>query len=342
MKPLVRLLTVFTVTVFALMLSACAFDSSNDTDQRDLDDRNELVRSFSAIQGIYSGTIETQYKTMPAKLTITYREVEIGKDSDGQPRYRPVLVARLSRPELLTLDVRMNGKYIERTGDLTLSTVDNGGEYLQGRGYIRGTDYTATLTNASFGFYGTLRVSLLSREIKTEENDDQEQISRIRQRMKLLEGTYRAVVKLDIPSPDYPDVVRSELRLIVEETGAVPVLTAFYSHMCGAIKPIRARATYKPDLVPAELSFATTSDMDLRITFNGTWQNSVIDGYFQFPTLSGRLHAVPKQPGDRACKPMPGDTDVFDPPRVDPTPTPAPTPKPTPAPKPTPKPRRGR
>jgi hypothetical protein len=290
--------------IFSLILSACAFDGKDDTDQRDLEDREELLRTFSQIQGIYTGTIETQYKTMPAKLTITYREVVVGKDSDGQPRYRPVLVARLSRPELFALDIRMDGKYISRTGDLTLSTTEGGGEFLQGRGSILGGNYQATLSNANLGFYGILRVSLLTREIRTEENDDAEQRDRIRNRMNLLAGTFAAVIKPDVTIPDETeDVIRSELRLLVEETDTFPRLVAYYNHKCGALLPIRSTVTFRPEMVPPEISFATDSGTSgLKISFAGTFVNSAIEGRFQFPTFSGTLKAAKRTDGLPTCK----------------------------------------
>ena len=325
---------------FLLALSACSFnsDSNSQEQKRDADDRAKLTRTYSAIQGVYAGTIEfDDHSNTPANLIITFREDVVGKDSQGQPRYRPVLVARLNRPNLLVLDTRLEGNYVEESGDLTFtSPKDKDGNSSEGisiHSALRGGVYEAPI-NWRGARYGLLHVELTGQSVPDETQSDILQIRRIRAYLNTLTGIYNALVTPTQVSAGY-DVqpFQPTFRLYVDDTGSVPALYLSWRRTEFEL-PLAIPVDLRTTLNPREISFRSPNGSLERFVFFGTFTNGVVDGTITYPTFTGNLHAVMApnnlQPQPPEVRPTPAPT---------PNPAPSPTPKPKPKPKPSPTPK---
>jgi hypothetical protein len=285
------------ILALSLGLSACSFESNHGSqnEQRENEDRDSLIRAYSSIQGTYEGTLQTATKTLEARLTLTYKEVVVGRDSEGQPRYRPVLVARLSRPDLLTLDVRLEGRFVPETGDLTLTTQskadENGnarivGEDLYLRSSIRNGELRAVVKTNGHD-YGILNVRFSSRDVRSESIDDAEQMDRIRRRMQKIAGVYEGTATPD----DVMGPFRFRMRIAIEESAGFPTLVVFYTRDQATV-PVRMVVTYRPDRSPEEISFTNTDSTHERVSFYGHYSNGMIDGILTYPTFRAEMRAV--------------------------------------------------
>lgn len=289
-------LTTLVIAASSLILS-CGFDSSHKSDEeREASDREELVQTYSQIQGVYRGAIHTSKKDLELKLTLTFKEVVVGKDSEGQPRYRPVLVARFSRPGLVVLDIRMEGTYSSSSGNLTLSTEANGGEYFQIRGQLIGSNLNGEIKTSSGSTYGQLSGKLETRQVQTAEGDDLEQADRIRKHLLKLAGTYEGVVTPeDITGP-----FRASIRLDVEEelsSEKIPSLVAYYERIGGGSLSTRLKVQYFPERSPAEISFSSsgaTGNNIERVSFLGIILDNEIRGQLSYPAFRAKFVANKK------------------------------------------------
>lgn len=292
------------VCLIALLLYSCSFQSRPPLSdvQKDLDERNQIVQSYASIEGTYVGelNIKSQSRIVGAKLAITYREVAVGSDNDGQIRYRPRLFARLSRPEMFLYDIKLEGVYEPLTGDLTLSSPPGDKESYFFRTRINNGQITGDLRiNAQI--LGSLNVKFQSSDLSDDVNDQEEVNRLIAHELKKISGAYRARVTPDeffdqlISFPAFnPETFN---LILVESRDQMPQLFLYY-RKSREFLVVQARVEYRPDLQPAQIRFETPrgGPGQETFTFNGFLNRGKIEGEIVYPTFRGRLVAeqIPK------------------------------------------------
>jgi hypothetical protein len=297
------MLKFITAVTMLLNFASCSFpDQGTMSDvQKDLTDRNKIVETFAAIEGVYEGEIfsTNQNRSEPARLILTYREVPVGTDNDGQIRYRPRLFARFNRPNVLRLDNKLEGVFEPVTGDITLSSLANEQEAFYIRTRLQTNRIKGTLRLGA-QVYGVIDVVLVTRELPDDTTEDENQRQRIRRRLLSLAGEYQAeVTNIEMLVPNISiDSFRPETFSIrVSETqGKLPQLVLYY-RKSNSFLVVQAQVDYRPELQPEEISFKVprgTGPGQETFDFFGTWDKGVIEGRIVYPTFVGKLRAVKK------------------------------------------------
>jgi hypothetical protein len=297
------MLKLMIATTMLLIFASCSFpDQGVMSDiQKDLTDRNKIVEAFAAIEGVYEGEIfsPSQNRSEPARLILTYREVPVGTDNDGQIRYRPRLFARFNRPNVLKLDNKLEGVFEPVTGDLTLSSLPTEQEAFYIRTRLESNRIKGTLRLGA-QIYGILDVVRVSRELPDDTTEDENQRQRIRNKLLNLAGDYEAqVTDIEVLVPNISiDPFRPETFSIrISETqGKLPQLVLHY-RKSDAFLVVQAQVEYRPDLQPEEISFKVprgTGPGQETFDFFGIWDKGVIEGRIVYPTFVGKLRAVKK------------------------------------------------
>lgn len=291
----------------AIFFVACSLPERgalNDV-QRDLDERNKLVGAYEGVQGVYEGVIELSGlgRTTPARLVLTYREVPVGTDNDGQIRYRPRLLGRLDQPEELILNERLEGVFEPVTGDITLSSLqgqqakDSADAY-----YFRTTlsgDRIVGDLRLGAQIYGRLNVTRTSVNLP-DETDEFERLRQIvRNKLQVLEGDYEALItptRYLVPGIGLGPFIASTFQIRIRETGReMPKLILYYK---GPEKfmVVQSVIEYTPGTQPEEISFSVPRGQGLQESFEffGTFEQGVIEGEIVYPTFVGTLRAVKK------------------------------------------------
>lgn len=279
---------IFALLILSSALSfGCAFDSKYDRDQKNAQEREELLNSYNAISGVYEGTLVTPRKTTRALLTITHKEVEVGKDENGQPTLRPVLVSRLSRLDLFVADTHMNGAYTNTNGELILTV----GDAMSIRGVIRNGVYSAEVKTGGAP-YGQLSVAVQPGiRIPTAEEADLAMSARLRKALEVLVGNYTVEIKPPPGSFDKP--YKSSITMTVEQGSAsrVPLLVATYRHKNDdAHSIVRALATFSQEADKEEVKFEASSADGMQLNFLGYIDQKTVNGSQERATvISGLL-----------------------------------------------------
>mgnify|MGYP001385473209 CR=1 FL=1 len=279
---------IFVLFIFFSAFSlGCAFDSKYERDQKNAQEREDLLNSYNAISGVYEGTLVTSRKTTRAILTITHKEVEVGKDENGQPIPRPVLVSRLSRLDLFVVDTHMNGAYTNGTGELILTI----GDAMSIRGNIRNGIYNAEVKTGGAP-YGQLSVAVQpGLRIPTAEEADLAMSARLRKALELLVGNYTVEIKPLSTSLDKP--YKSSITMSVEQGSAsrVPLLVATYRHKNDdAHSIVRALATFSEEADKEEVKFEASSADGMQLNFLGYINQKTVNGSQERATvISGFL-----------------------------------------------------
>lgn len=266
------------VALFTVAAVACSFDSNRNENRADSEKRQENVESLSSITGVYEGTIRSPDQSeINAILSLTYREKVIGRDTDGQPIYRPVVSAKLIRPDLLVSNSTLEGRYIPENRDLTLSTETDGGEYFYLRGNINNNLYSGEIKTVS-GTYGYFQLKFKTSSVPSGASDDYAQIERIRNRLRPLEGYYSVKITPEdrLDGKPYEQPYTSTITLRIENASYkgvpvnYPILIARYEHKAaGDYGPSFAQVNYKPEKAAnGELLFAS-NDGPIRFSFKG-------------------------------------------------------------------------
>jgi len=292
-----------TLGFMSFLLASCSFPEPGAMGdvQKDLGDRNKIVEAFSAIEGVYEGQVflPNQNRSQPARLILTYREVPVGTDNDGQIRYRPRLFARFNRPNVLTLDNKMEGVFEPLTGDITLSSLPNEQEAFYIRTRVQSEQIKGTLRLGA-QVYGVLDVVRVSRSLPDDSTEDENQRQRIRARLSNLVGDYDALVTdIDMLVPNIniqPFKVETFSIRISDTQGKIPQLILYY-RQSQAFLVVQAPIVYRPELIPEEITFKAVKGGPGQETFDfyGSWDNGVISGQIVYPTFSGKLRAVIKR-----------------------------------------------
>lgn len=292
-----------TVYLLGLFCAGCSFSDSGVMGdiQKDLGDRNKMIEAFSAIEGVYEGQVflPNQNRNQPARLILTYREVAVGTDNDGQIRYRPRLFARFNRPNVLVLDNKLEGVFDPLTGDITLSSLPNEPEAFYIRTRIQSDQIKGTLRLGA-QVYGELDVVRVSRTLPDDSNEDENQRQKIRAQLATLAGDYDAsVTDIDILVPNInikPFHVETFSIRISDTQGKLPKLILYY-RQSNAFLVVQVPVDYRPHLFPEEVSFNAPRGGAGQETFDffGTWDNGVISGKIVYPTFIGTLRAVKKR-----------------------------------------------
>lgn len=160
-----------------LVLSSCAFSEgqggmSDPNRRRQIEDRQKLVDSYSALQGVYEGTYtRTNGAVEPVKFTFSYREQVAGTNQDGELIYRPILLVKYERISTTEEDNRMQGSFIPETGDLTLTTRTVGqdnvcdGECLYMKGTWLNGGYSSAVRSISGIVLGTINIQRVTTQV---------------------------------------------------------------------------------------------------------------------------------------------------------------------------------
>ncbi len=296
-----RVLLSLFLLVFGLVLQNCSI-AGNDNEvtelQRDLNDRNKIVSSYQAIEGVYEGSLylKQSNQTIPAKLIMTYREVSVGNDNEGQLRYRPRLFARFSRPEALFLDVKMEGVFEPTTRDITLSSIKEESESYYLRTQMDGDIIRGTLKLGEQN-YGELNLKLKTKILPSEIDQEIELRQAIREKLAPLTGNYECLVTPD-PSSGLKPFSPEVFKLVVSESqGRLPQLMLYY-RQSNAFVIVTTPVTYKPYLSPEEFSVKAERTANIsQETFEifALLNHGVIEGTISYPTFTGSLRAIKKQ-----------------------------------------------
>lgn len=281
-------------------LWSCSFPEQGTMSdvQKDLSDRNKIVDAFGAIEGVYEGHVffPNQNRRQEARLILTYREVPVGTDSDGQIRYRPRLFARFNRPEVLVMDNKLEGVFEPVTGDITLSSLASEPESFYIRTRVQSHQIQGTLRLGA-QIYGILDVTRVTRDLPDDTDEDENQRQRIRTKLVSLAGDYQARVtdiELLVPNINIKPFVVDTFSIRVSETqGRMPQLILYY-RKSPAFLVVQSVVDYRPALQPEEISFKTPRGGAGQETFDffGTIDNGVIEGQIVYPTFVGKLRAV--------------------------------------------------
>lgn len=145
---------------------------SDPNRRRQIEDRQKLVDSYSALQGVYEGTYtRTNGMVEPVKFTFSYREQVAGTNQDGELIYRPVLLVKYERVSTTEEDNRMQGSFIPETGDLTLTTRVLGennicdGDCLYMKGTWSNGSYSSPVRSLSGVVLGTINITRVSTQV---------------------------------------------------------------------------------------------------------------------------------------------------------------------------------
>lgn len=311
----------------AFSLSGCAFDKS-DTDpnrKRDLVNREKLVRAYEGLQGVYEGTLVTPIRTEMVRLTLSYTEVEVGKNQDGEIRYQPELRARFSRLTLDLFDIYMTASYIPETADLTLTTDNDGGESVYIRGYVINGHFSAPVKNRDGSYVGQVELDLVSKEVVAPPDGTANDVyDRIKARLVPISGQYSMTVT---PYDRRYEAFKVDLLIRIEdkivEGQRIPALSSYSRREDGFSTAGKHSIAYNGTRRPEELTFepASTNAGYSAWSSKAIFENGKISGEIYYPTFQGTFIAERSRGNDPTR----------------PTPTPSPTPNPPPKPK---KPRR--
>jgi hypothetical protein len=322
----------FTKTKFlatALFLfSGCAFnDKGADSNrQRNLEDREKLVREFSAIQGIYEGDYETTRRNSAnqvitekkVQILLAYRETATGRNRDGEIVYLPILTGKFLRPEAEDFDVSLDASYIPETGDLTLTTkaekappekddkniaLSIASGFQQTQYYIRGTinsnRFEAPVRGNDGVLLGRLRLQRTTSEVNGprsgEEIDDYD---RAKARIIRFQGKYLGRIAKSSTIGEFK--IKMEIRVVDELVSGrlVPKLQMFSLREDGFSKTARHSISYLNERGFDELIFSPAKDAVgfSYFTLNGRWESGKIRGVINYPTFSSDFSAEPVKP----------------------------------------------
>lgn len=292
-----------------LSLAACAFDQSNNDPnrKRDLNNREKLVRAYESIQGVYEGEFDTPSRLEMVRLTISYTEVAVGKNENGEIRYQPELRARLSRLDRDILDTYFTATMITETSDLTLTTQQGGGEMMYIRGIISGGGFRAPVKNIDGSQIGTLNLRFVSKEVVAPpEGPGNETYDRIKAILLPIQGTYKATVKRMEGKKDNSFVVDMQMRIedMVVNGQVLPVLVCYNRREDGLSLAARHTVIYNGNRNPIELTFSPPPN---GVGYTGwsmkaVFENNQIKGDIVYPTFVAPLVAkkVPAADGNGA------------------------------------------
>lgn len=293
---------IFLICCFGLLFS-CSFPERAPFAQvqKDLEERNKIIEAHKSIEGVYEGNISMSKtgRQMPVKLTLTYFESIINQDKDGQYQYRARLYAVLSRPEILSYDVKLEGVYEPVTGDITLSSVEGEKEKLYFRTRVINESILATLKVGAQN-YGVLDVRLTQKELPQDIDENAEQRNRIRKKLQILAGEYQAKVtptKILTPGVKLGPFTAQTFSLRVAETSDRLPQLVLYWRKSSQFLVVQTPVSYKPYLDQEEISWAFPRGGGLQETFEffGFLKDGVIQGEVVYPTFIGQLRAVKKK-----------------------------------------------
>ena len=297
-----------TLTILITFIG-CAFnDDKITTDKQELEDRNNLLKIYKSVEGVYRGEIRyiSDNRTVPVEITLYSEEISNGRNSDGETKMQPVLRARYYQADKLSGEASLDAKYIQETGDLALSSKldergqPTGGEqiYIRGRllssefnGELRLTDDRTGITDAK------IKTKLYSKDLNNRDNSLQKDYyERIRNIYMTVAGEYSLKAR---PDPRYASAFYATLILKVSDKVVngipVPTLRASYQRDGSQIEITTADAVYRYDLDPAELIIdASSNARGEPIRLRGHFINGILQGTILLPRYDATFEATKK------------------------------------------------
>lgn len=114
-----------------LLLTACGTQNSDNTSKRELESRENLMKVYSEVTGVYKGEItpmEPRDLPYPVELRLDVVEVPDGVNENREVRFRPELRGgfRIASDGLDIIRVQMSVRYYKETREIAMQSLPTG------------------------------------------------------------------------------------------------------------------------------------------------------------------------------------------------------------------------
>ncbi|NUM88989.1 MAG: hypothetical protein HUU37_07280 [Bdellovibrionales bacterium] len=114
-----------------LVLVACGSPSSDNTTRREIESRDNLMKTYAEVVGVYRGyvhPIEPRDLPYAVELRLDVVEVQDGVNENREVRFRPELrgVFRMLTEPSDQIRVQMNVRYYKETREIALQSTNSG------------------------------------------------------------------------------------------------------------------------------------------------------------------------------------------------------------------------
>lgn len=270
-------------------------DVNTDPEGEDNEFYRNLRVQYEKIKGTYVGTIvkdsesEELKKVWKIELGLYIVEIKYGNDTNGEPKFRPVLIGRFKQLSPVAPNVLMEVQHIAETGKLVLLA--------QANGTSGGTDLIKTImadlkndkitgvASKFSGFWGNLELALKSRNVDIPRDGDQEDYNkRLMEEYKKIEGEYEGTISpVGLESFDF--LLRIFTIQVTGENGLTPKLKAYYRRKNDKynVTELTMDVQFKTEMDPPGIDMAgqkSNASNAYFVVLNGRIQGGKIKGVY--------------------------------------------------------------